>query len=332
MLKSKVGFPFLFALAVLFVACPLDNDDPFGKLVYMTSSEGLRIVDITDPAAPIEVGMVEILGAQDVKVKGDYAYVTDYYGKTVKVVNVKEERTPELVGSCSLPDGPARIAVQDYYAYVTVEDGMRIIDISDPKNPGEVGFIDLGTDGNVHDIVVDGKYAYLSDYSGKGLAIVDIDDPHAPVLAGSCSAGAYVYGIYLEGDYVYMTENSQHGILVADVSDPNAPTQVGYSEVFGFNNNIFGDGTYLYVVSTRPANYDNGGLHILSYGKDPYLYASFKSVEYNLKDVYTKGEYAYVADFKGLRVIKISNVEEMAEIAFLPLGSGGCYGIDLGVR
>jgi hypothetical protein len=331
MFRSKIFSALLVSLAILFTACP-EDDDLFGKLVYITGTEGLRILDITDPVAPIEVGFVEILGCQDVKVKGDYAYVTDYYGKTLKVVRVKDERAPVIVGSVTLRDGPKSVAIQDYYAYVTVGEGMQIVDISDPENPGEVSYLDMESGGNIHDIVVEGRYAYLSDYSAKGLVVVDIDDPHNPVITGSCAAGSYIYGIYLEGDYVYMTENNQHGVIVVDVSDPEAPKEVGYSSVFGFNNNIFGDGINLYVASTQAALYDNGGLHVLSYGESPYLYASFKSVTFNGKDVFVKGEYAYVADIKGLRVIRISNVNEMTEMAFLPLGNGGCYGIDLGVR
>jgi len=138
MIKSKYLLLLIPVFTIFLTGCP-DSNDPFGKLVYVTSSQGLRIVDVTDPEAPIEVGLTSMPnGANDVKVVSDYAYVTDYYNKIINVIKIKDEKSPEIVGSLTLTDRPNAIAVQDYYAYVTVEKGVRIIDISDPEKPGEV--------------------------------------------------------------------------------------------------------------------------------------------------------------------------------------------------
>ncbi|MEO0112951.1 MAG: hypothetical protein ABIK80_03215, partial [candidate division WOR-3 bacterium] len=50
------------------------------------------------------------------------------------------------------------------YAYVADEDsGLRIIDISDPQNPQEVGYYD--TPGEARGVYVSGSYVYIADCS-----------------------------------------------------------------------------------------------------------------------------------------------------------------------
>lgn len=333
MLKTKLNLLCCLPLLLVLTACP-EKDDPYGKLVYMACSEGLSIIDVTDPAAPIEVGLAEMAqGAQDVIVIGDYAYVTEYYRKGFSIVAVENEREPALLGSIDLPDSPYALDVQDYYAFVGVDDGLRCIDISNPESPALVGFLDFNTQyGTPQDVIVEGRYAYVVDHGGLGLAIIDIDTPSNPVLVGSCLAAAELHALYLEGDHVYICENRDHGVYAVNVSDPNNPFSVGYEGVFGFNHAIYGDGYFLYVASNAAAGYDNGGLHLLTYGGDgaPYLYNSYKDLGFNGQDLVVKGEYAYVADIKGLRIMDIQDSEGIAELSFLAIN--GCGAIDLGDR
>jgi len=47
-----------------------------GSRAYVADGEeGLRVIDIGNPSAPVEVGFVDTPGAEDVAVSGGYAYV-----------------------------------------------------------------------------------------------------------------------------------------------------------------------------------------------------------------------------------------------------------------
>ncbi|MBK8129377.1 MAG: hypothetical protein IPK53_10815 [bacterium] len=50
-----------------------------GNYAYIADRDtGLRVVNVSDPAAPVEVGLYDMLGyAQNVGIAGSYAYVAD---------------------------------------------------------------------------------------------------------------------------------------------------------------------------------------------------------------------------------------------------------------
>lgn len=160
----------------------------------------LRIVDISDPATPIQVGNYDLPNwAWDVVIRGDYAYVVDGRGG-LHILDVSNPTRPSQVGLHYLPNQAYAIAIDNTpatdagptYAYVAAGvDGLRVIDISDPFNPFEFGFYD--TAGLAWDVEVAGENIYLADNVG-GLMILRLaesassppppsDTPLGPVIS-----------------------------------------------------------------------------------------------------------------------------------------------------
>ena len=52
-----------------------------GELVYVTAwTSGLRVIDVSDPTAPVEIGSIDTPGnARNVAVVGSFAYVADSF-------------------------------------------------------------------------------------------------------------------------------------------------------------------------------------------------------------------------------------------------------------
>ncbi|MHA1960692.1 MAG: hypothetical protein ACW99U_10690, partial [Candidatus Thorarchaeota archaeon] len=70
------------------------------------------------------------------------------------------------------------VFVSGDYAYVADwDDGLAVINISDPTNPGTPVYED--TRGLAYDVYVSGDYAYVADLN-TGLAVIDISDPTNP--------------------------------------------------------------------------------------------------------------------------------------------------------
>jgi len=83
------------------------------------------------------------------------------------------------------------------YAYVAdMEDGLRVINISDPTTPIEDGFCD--TEGQTWDVYIFGSYAYVADRIG--LRVIDISDPENPVEVGSFSTPSTAEEVYVSGN------------------------------------------------------------------------------------------------------------------------------------
>ena len=65
-------------------------------------------------------------------------------GSGMRVADISDPTSPQVVGEVALPDLVREIALSGSYAYVAdFEAGLRVIDVSTPSAPVEVGFFDM---------------------------------------------------------------------------------------------------------------------------------------------------------------------------------------------
>ena len=195
-----------------------------GSYAYVAdSSNGLVIIDISNPAVPTLAGSYNTAGyAQDVAVSGNYAYVskTIGYDDVFDIVDISNPAAPTLAGSYdALGFNPGGVTVSGSYAYVAdYDNGLVIIDISNPATPTLTGSYD--TEGLVMNVAVSSGYAYIAD-SSNGLVIVDISNPEAPTLAGSYDAlGFNPGGVAVSGGYAYIADSS-NGLIILNIDAPD---------------------------------------------------------------------------------------------------------------
>ena len=80
-----------------------------------------------------------------------------------------------------------QVALSGNYAYLADDwGGLRIIDVSDPLNPWEVGSYEF--DGWAGNVGVSGGYAYVND-AYHILRIIDVSDPENPSEVSSFEQG-----------------------------------------------------------------------------------------------------------------------------------------------
>ncbi len=152
-----------------------------GSYVYVCAGDaGLRIIDVSDPANPIEVSYFgTTTDARSVAVSNHYAYVTISWG--LKIVDISNPANPIEAGffSTSLPTD--KIRVSNNYAYFTSQQhGIRIVDVSNPAHPFEIGYYDTGD--YPDDVLIKNNHAYVAD-GADGLYIIRNDLAYRPVIA-----------------------------------------------------------------------------------------------------------------------------------------------------
>jgi hypothetical protein len=103
-----------------------------GNLAYVADNlSGLRVIDVSNPAAPVEVGAFATPDvAQDVEVVGDLAYVSAN-SAGLRVIDVSNPTSPVELGAAVVTGGIARdIEVAGDLAYVArhVAASLHIID------------------------------------------------------------------------------------------------------------------------------------------------------------------------------------------------------------
>jgi hypothetical protein len=123
----------------------------------------------------------------------------------------------------------------DNYAYVAYgNSGLRIIDVSTPTAPVEVGFLNFG--GHARGVYVSGRYAYVAS-GGSGLRIIDVSNPTNPVEVGFFDKGGV--GVYVSDSYAYVASGVSDLYIIRNDLITNINSKVGEQapETFVLNQN-----------------------------------------------------------------------------------------------
>jgi hypothetical protein len=161
--------------------CKLTDVAAVGDYAFLASGRGgLRVLDVSNAASPKEVGSFHGETAiATVTVAGNYAFANG--SGVIHVVNVTDPRTPSGIATYRTPR-PARgfdrpptapeAAVVDDYACVAVDGKMlRVLDISDPTAPKEIGSYEVK---DVARVAAYGDYLLVLGERGAGLRVLDL--------------------------------------------------------------------------------------------------------------------------------------------------------------
>jgi hypothetical protein len=121
-----------------------------------------------------------LTGARRIIIAGTYAYILT--GKALVVVALDNPLAPRITATIDAPflDDPRGIAVQFRYAFVVDGEGLKVLDVTDLAQPRPLSQAHLALQ-DARNIYIARTYAYVS--AGKqGVAIVDVEKPHAPKL------------------------------------------------------------------------------------------------------------------------------------------------------
>jgi hypothetical protein len=253
-----------------------------GQTAYIADySFGLRIVDVSDPSQPHEIGHCALAGsASGIAVADRYAYVT--CGDRLSVVDILDRANPRELACYATPSD--RVTVDNQYAYVTYSGGLSIIDISIPEYPRTVGF--SPTLAGPWGCAAAGRYVYVpADW--HGVYVVDATDPTRPYQVASFPGEQYGMGIALARGCAFTTSSWWDGgwLYATDLSDPRNPRLLDALSHACDLRSIAVAGDYAYVTAfynlgggppslrvfdiSGPANLREVGYHDLpSFGAD----------------------------------------------------------------
>jgi hypothetical protein len=247
-------------------------------LAYLAAGHsGLRVIDVSDPTNPYEVGRCPVPGyAEGVYVSGSLAYVATWGPNSLRVVDVSNPFNPHVVGYCTTPTMAVNVYVHDSIAYVAAtESGLRIIDVSNSASPHELGY--YNTPGSAEGVYVLDFLAYIADHQ-RGLCIVDVTDPATPHRLGHFDNSKWALEVFISGSLAYIAD--MYGLYVVDVSAPSNPHQVGYYNTTGLAEEVWVSGSLSFV-----ADYD-AGLVILEYLNETFVEESSEPLNFSLYQNY----------------------------------------------
>ena len=173
-----------------FLGSPTDIAVDQGYAYIVDGGNQLRIVDVRNPVAPVELPPVLI----------------------TPVIPDTDPYVPLL-----------RIEVAHGLAYVsTWSKGLFILDVSDPGSVKTISQLFNKTD--IKDVALNGTVAMLV-YPNRA-AFVDLTSPRSPIALGEFSLNGVGGNSVIEKDRAYVTD-ALYGLYILDISNPRSPRMVG---------------------------------------------------------------------------------------------------------
>lgn len=295
-----------------------------GYLYIAYGGEGLQVLELSNPGKPTKVGSYNLSYSSqsssyiDLAVTKNYVYLVSHswepaYNYDLQIIDVREPLHPRKSNSYSTGGTGTRvtganiITVSDGYAYLDTDDTLRVIDVSDPAKPEEIGSLKM--ENSALGIVVSGKYAYAA--CGKsGLRIINLDDPTNLQVAGSYDTYDNAYDVAVSGGFAYVADGSD-GLRIIDVRDLNNLHEVGsLSTKYAVKVEI--SGAYAFLISWGRNTNEKGSMSVLDLSDpvNPQEVSSYETKSeygYGLYDVAVSGKYAYVVDGLTLTVLDVSD-------------------------
>jgi hypothetical protein len=259
-----------------------------GNLAYMARyGDGLRILDVTDPAQIRLLGHGPIVAPgeiyNDVRVSGSIAFLASSAHGVVP-------------WDVSDPNAPVRLpAVLDNY--------------------------------DVHTIFLEGTtlYAAATDGASSGLGIIDVSNPRMPRLVGlpfQPELTSYLHDLYVEPGRAYL-DYWDAGLVIVDVRDPMRPRELG--RYAGYTPATTNHSNWVTTIGGRKicvTGDESFGAHarILDV-TDPAAILPLAEWEtrpaVSIHNILAEGDRAFISYYQdGLRVLDLSNPAAPRQIAY----------------
>lgn len=296
-----------------------------GDYAYAGCGGDFCVIDISDPYQTVQIASIATPPDKinQIAVKDQYVYATWMWDSDEEggllVIDISDPTKPDLVGAYKLPfdyDHQTRISDLDIigYAYVSTEHlwdgigGVFIIDISDPADPYQAGFIDA-----------------IPEWSDESVIETVIQGNQATLLYGT----EHVYG-------------HEHGFVIYDISNPLVPVEISRTSQLAMNGRDMAIRKNIaHVPNGAPFKGDTtiGGFDTYDLS-DPWNIHPL--VEYNqcaiAHEVEIRGNYAYIVGRCGtddsdetydlINAFDIYNPGTLTEIAHLSKEATSGFSID----
>ncbi len=202
------------------------------------SNTGLVVLDVSQPAATIEVASVPSLRGlvKDLAVAGDYLLVA---AGGLEVLDVSRPEAPLAVASLPLA-GATRLAVTGDIALLTLwgaaGEALAVVDLTTPTAPVLVATLPLPCP--PADVVAAGGFAFVG-CATSGVAAIDLAVPSAPVVVGWLGrpAAVNVGALAVSNNCLYVLEGDGGAgggwLRAVDIADPSAMRSVGVAATGG---------------------------------------------------------------------------------------------------
>ncbi len=205
----------------------------------------IYIIDISTPSNPKILGNFNTNLMTDLEVKNKIIYLTGIYD--FSIVDATDPENTVFLNTFSKGSGAGKdLKISSNYAFVGEwSEGLRIIDISDPRDLYEVANYN---DYCVGDIYITEKLAYIITQSNLepeySFRILDISNVTSIKELGVLNLSSYTKCIDYKNEKIVLGD----GLKIIDISEPENPRVIDSSEICSDLNKIILKDKYIYAA------------------------------------------------------------------------------------
>jgi hypothetical protein len=192
------------------------------NLAFVANKDEFRILDFRNPGNPLEVGKMDSpLKVCGIAISGDSTYLIGERAG-VAIIDSSNHKDLKQAGFYQSFSAGCNIQSQDKNIYISVHNGLEIVDASDPFQPF-VNSLYLSPV-EIDDVAVEGDYAYVVSATSK-FHIVNIKDRFYPDLVGYLD-GEVDQPVVIRDNMAYLG-GSGLTLLIADIAEKDNPEEKG---------------------------------------------------------------------------------------------------------
>jgi len=221
-----------------------------GDYAYVADgTNGLVIVDVSDPSAPVEAGSYDTTeNAKKAAVKGDYVYLADGLNG-LSVVDVSNPALPVRVGGyLTNPSEANDIFVSGNFAYLSDDNStIHKLNVSNPASPAWEAGVGFDPGLNILGIHGDGTHIFAAADDGEIKIVKDSLGWSPDVYVAEYETVTSPKDVFVEGGILYAA-TGEGGLEIVTVTNPAAPVLFGRYPTYGGGNAVFVTGDYIYMA------------------------------------------------------------------------------------
>jgi len=248
---------------------------------------GMRVLSVTDPTAPVEVGSVDsaLSTSEAVAAQDSFAYMCWWDPPPLlRVIDITDPSHPTKAGGLDLFERPKDMVIRDTLLYIAERLRFQVVNVARPRQPVLVGSCNT-QDGVSFGLAVQDSLGYL--ISGQ-LQVINVSRPSAPVVVSTTRGGAS--GIAVRDTFVYIPY-AYDTLWVFSVADPVHPRLLSATPTSVWPRDVALGESTLYVGTS-----DGWGVDVFDLANPGQpVRVGRASAPYDIRRLYYSGGYLYVA-------------------------------------
>jgi hypothetical protein len=189
-----------------------------GDRAYVANyRDGLKVLDVSVPASPVELGgrMEDGSWCETVVARDSFAFVGWWPRPTFRTILVSDPTNPLEVAGFSVPSKPEDMVLRDTLVFGAGRLRFYAVNVAQPRESVLVGSCNT-QDGVYFGLVVQDTLAYTV---GDGFQIVNVARPASPFVVSTTAGGAA--GLAVRDTFAYIP--GWDSVYVYSVADPSRP-------------------------------------------------------------------------------------------------------------